>query len=267
MVGVVTEALGHVGGGEIGDEVEDVGGGSSEVSGKPVEELREFRGAATAVELVAVGEEPAALVVELIVELVGHVGFVAKFGAGDGSANEREVDAGILEFGPNDLVFDVLEGVGLAANDGEGDVPGLASILAAGLTEGGDGADGFHGVNRGDEFEGVGVVGVDPEGELGVAGGEGVGISRGDLGEIGVESRVLLDAAVIDFVAAHVLAEQGGEQGVVGDGVQRGAQQERGKGEKEKAVHRGVSQRRMAVFQKVMVGTTDQARVVPLEMC
>lgn len=249
-VGVVAEALGDVGGRKVGDEVEDVGGVATKVFGEPVEELGEFCGAPAAVELVTIGEEPAALVVELVVEAVGDVGFRAKFGAGDGGANESEVDAGILELGPDDLVLDMLEGVGLSTDDCEGEVPGLAGIFATSLAEGSDGADGFHGINRGDEFEGIGVIGVDPEGELGVAGREGFWISGGELVEIGIESRIFLDAAVVDFVAAHVVAEQRGEQGVIGSGVQWGAQEKSGEREKEKAVHGGESRRRMDVFQK-----------------
>ena len=42
---------------------------------------------------------------------------------------------------------------------------------------------------------------------MGVAGRKGFGISSGDLGEIGVEARVFLNAAVVDLVAADVVAE------------------------------------------------------------
>ena len=82
----------------------------AEVAAVPVEDLREFRLAGRARDLVfgRVRQKRAGLVVELRVEPQADVRLAAQRRARDGGADEREVDARLAELLADDAVLDVV---------------------------------------------------------------------------------------------------------------------------------------------------------------
>ncbi len=60
---------------------------------------------------------------ELFIEPIGSIGSIAEIGAGYGSAIDREMDTGVVKFGANNAMFDIVEVIGGLLNLNEFEVP------------------------------------------------------------------------------------------------------------------------------------------------
>ena len=93
--------------------------------------------------------------------------FLAQRRARDGCADQREVNARVVEILPDDPVLDVVERVRDPAHLRQGLGPGALDRNAQRLV---DVADAFAFVVQVDELDGPGIIGVEPQSELAIPG-------------------------------------------------------------------------------------------------
>lgn len=190
--------------------------GLDEVLTEPLEDGGEIDSGLAAVDAKAVrtAQEGAGLIVELLIEIFSGVRLVAERRAAHGCTNQRDVNAGLTEFGAQRAVLDFVQGHFAACDDKAELVPDAGDLTDAvlGINDRADERR-FNGVVANDRFQRESVVGVDPEGDLLLIapGVELAGLDEGQGGGECVEiTAVGLQAAIIYHSAViHVAGERG----------------------------------------------------------
>jgi hypothetical protein len=158
--------------------------------------------------LVRTREEPASREVELLVESIRRVRRRSQIRAGERRADDREVNAGLVELLAQDLVLDIVERIALSPDGPAPELPAPRNVANALKVR----------VPGENELDRVGVVRVDPEGDL-AALRECRRVRAREREQVAIQvGLVRLKARVVDATLGHEGREQPVEPGVQAGG-------------------------------------------------